>query len=53
MFRISEKYEVRRNILKGDYIRYSSSEISTTNVATSRIYIRIPREDSVFSLLNS
>ena len=41
------------NILKCDYIRYSPSEISTMNTANSQIYINIPREDSVISLLNS
>ena len=47
------KYENKRNILKYDYIRYSLSEISTINTANSQIYINKPREDSVFSLLNS
>ena len=36
-----------------DYIRYSPSEISTINTANSQVYINIPREDSVISLLNS
>ena len=53
MFKLSEKYEVDRKILKCDYIRYSPSEISTMNTPNSQIYIIIPREDSVFSLLNS
>ena len=48
-----KKYEVDRRILKGDYIRYSPSEISTINTANSQIYINNPREDSVISLLNS
>ena len=34
-------------------MRYSPSEISTINTANSQIYINIPREDSVVSLLNS
>ena len=34
-------------------IRYSPAEISTINTANSQIYINIPREDSVISLLNS
>ena len=44
-----------RRILKleFDYIRYSPSEISTINTANSQMYINIPREDSVISLLNS
>ena len=53
MFKLSEKYEINRDILKCDYIRYSPSEISTINTANSQIYINIPREDSVISLLNS
>ena len=53
MFKLSEKYSVNRDILKCDYIRYSPSEISTINTANSQVYINIPREDSVISLLNS
>ena len=53
MFKISEKYEINRDNLKCDYIRYSPSEISTINTANSQVYINIPREDSVISLLNS
>ena len=53
MFKLSEKHEVDRKILKCDYIRYSPSEISTINTPNSQIYINIPREDSVISLLNS
>ena len=52
MFKLSEKYEVDRRILKCDYIRYSPSEISTINTANSQIYMNIPREDSLISLLN-
>ena len=53
MFKLSEKYDINRDILKCDYVRYSPSEISTINTANSQIYINIPREDSVISLLNS
>ena len=53
MFKISEKYEIDRRILKCDYNRYSPSEMSTINTPNSQIYINIPREDSVISLLNS
>ena len=53
MFKLSENYEIDRKILKCDYIRYSPSEISTINTPNSQIYINIPREDSVISLLNS
>ena len=53
MFKLNEKYEINRDILQCDYIRYSPSEISTINTANSQVYINIPREDSVISLLNS
>ena len=53
MFKLNEKYGIKRNNLKYDYIRYSPSEISKINTANSQIYINIPREDSVTSLLNS
>ena len=41
------------DILKSDYIRYSPLEISTIKTANCQIYIKIPREDSVISLLFS
>ena len=50
MFKLNQNY---RKILKCDYIRYSPAEISTINTANSQIYINIPREYSVISLLNS
>ena len=53
MFKLSENYEIDRRILKCDYIRYSPAEISTINTANSQTYIKIPREDSIISLLNS
>ena len=53
MFKLNKKYEINRDILKCDYIRYSPSEISTINSTNSQVYINIPREDSVISLLNS
>ena len=53
MFKLNEKYEIDRKILKCDYIRYSPSEISTINTPNSQVYINIPREDTVISLLNS
>ena len=53
MFKLSEKYSINRDILKCDYIRYSPSEINTINTPISQVYIDIPREDSVISLLNS
>ena len=53
MFKLNEKYQINKNTLKCDYIRYSPIEISTINAANSQIYINIPREDSVICLLNS
>ena len=53
MFHLSEKYSIKRDILKCDCIRYRTSEISTTNTPNSQVYINIPREGSVISLLNS
>ena len=53
MFKLKENYEVDRKILNCDYIRYSPAETSTINTPNSQIYINIPREDSVISLLNS
>ena len=53
MFKLNETYEVDRRILKFDYIRYAPAETSTINTPNSQIYINIPREDSVISLLNS
>ena len=53
MFKQNENYEVDRRILKCDYIRHSPAETSTINTPNSQIYINIPREDSVISLLNS
>ena len=53
MFKLNEKYEINRDILKCDYIRYIPSEITTINTTNSQVYINIPREDSVISLLNS
>ena len=53
MFKLSENYEVDRRILNCDFIRYRPTEISTINTANSQVYIKITREDSVMSLLNS
>ena len=52
MFKVNEKYEINRSIIKCDYIQYSPSEISTINAPNSQIYIYIPKEDSVISFLN-
>ena len=53
MFKLNERYQIDRRIQKCDYIRYSPSEISTINTANSQIYINIPREDFLISLLKS
>ena len=42
-----------RRIVNCVYLRYSPAEISTMIAPSSRIYINIPREDSVISLLRS
>ena len=47
MFKLNEKHEVDRKILKCDYIRYSPSEISTINIPNSQTNSNIPRKDSV------
>ena len=47
------KYKVIGSILKCDYIRYRPAEMSTTSTANSQIEIKIPREYSLLSLLNS
>ena len=53
MFKPNEIYEVDRWILKFDYKRYSPAETSTINTHKSQIYINIPREVCVISLLNN
>ena len=53
MFKLNENCEIDPRILKCDYIRYSPAETSTINTPDIQIYINIPREDSVVSLLNS
>ena len=53
MFKLNEKYEIDRDLLKCNHIRYSPCEISTINTANSQVYINIPKEDSVILLLNS
>ena len=53
MFKLNENYEIDRRILKCDYIRDSPAETSTITTPNNQIYINIPWEDSVNSLLNS
>ena len=48
MLKLNEKNEIDRRILKCDYLRYSPSEINTINTTTFQLYIKVPREDSVF-----
>ena len=51
MFKLNEKCEKDGNTLKCDFIGYSPSEIIAINPADSQMYINIPGEDSVISLL--
>ena len=53
MFKLKKNYEVDRRIPKNDYISYSPAETSATNTPNSQIYINVPKEDSVNSLLRS
>ena len=53
MFKLKEKYEVDRKILKNILVRYSASEIGSISTANSQTHIIIPREDSVNSVPNS
>ena len=53
MFKLNEKHEINRDILKSRYIRYSPSKNSTIKTANSKIYFTIPGEGSVISLLSS
>ena len=53
MLKLNENYEVGRIPLICDFLRYLLAEISTINTPTSQISFNIPREDSVFPLLNS
>ena len=53
MFKLSGNYEVDQKILKCDYIRYSPADTSTINTPNSQVYVNIPRDDFVISLLNS
>ena len=48
----NETYEIG-SVSKCYYIRYSPAEISTMKTANSQTFIKIPREDSGISWLNS
>ena len=53
MFKLNEKYEIKRSILEFETTRYSPTQISTINFAKSQIDEIIPGEDRFISLLNS
>ena len=53
MIRLIEKQDLDRKIKKWDCIRYSLVETSTINTSKVQIYINIPKEDSVISLVIS
>ena len=53
MFKLNENYEADRKIMKCDFIGYSLVATSTIKTTNSQMYINLPREDSVISLLNS
>ena len=52
MIKLNENSEVDQKILKCDYICYSLAEILTICTPNRQIYINIPREESVISLVN-
>ena len=52
MFKLFEEDEIKKSILKCDYKRYSPSGVSTINTPNFHMYINIPRDDSVNSVLN-
>ena len=52
MFKLNEKYEIKRIVLKCDYICFSPADTSTINALNSQIYHKIPKEDFDISLLN-
>ena len=51
MSKLNEKQEFYGRILKCECIRYSPAVTSTINTPNSQIFINIPRDDSVISLL--
>ena len=54
MYKLNGRYEINRIFFKYEYIRYSPSETKNTiNTATSQIYIKVPRKDSLISLLKT
>ena len=53
MFKLIEKYEFEPRFLKCYYIGYSPAKTSTKIAPNNQIYVNLPREDFVISLLNS
>ena len=53
MLKVNEKSEVDRRNKKCNFTRYSFEELCTVFSNNSQVYINIPREDSVTSLINS
>ena len=53
MFKLIEKNQTDRRILKCEYIRFLPSENSTINPPNFQMYIIIPREDSVIIFVNN
>ena len=53
MFNLYEIYEIDRKFVKCACTRFNPAETSTISTPESQIYIKIPREDSVISLLIS
>ena len=52
MFKLNEKYEINRNILKCDYIRYSPNDLSTINTPNSQTHNNVPKLDTAISLFS-
>ena len=53
MFKLNGSYEIVGRNLKCDYIRYSPAETSKKSNTNIETYLIIPRENSVFPLINS
>ena len=47
MFKLGEKHQIDRRILKCDHVQFSPSEKSAINTPNSQIYINTPRGVSV------
>ena len=53
LFELNENYEIGVRTRKCDYLRCPRPKTPTMNTPDSQLYINLPREDSVISLLNS